>query len=184
MTMSLQRSTSVAKKNNSRKPSYLALLLLLSVQESQSFASLRNVPPLSSSSQRIRNAPQQPKSVDSTSTTTSTERNLYSSVFHDDSSASRNVNNRHSANDWFYNVRSLPKSSVLRDIKNPVSAVFGWATFVSVVHSMLANTPRFVGLANKLCVSSAAHSFLISSLGLLLVFRTNSAYQRFYVSAV
>jgi predicted membrane chloride channel (bestrophin family) len=32
-----------------------------------------------------------------------------------------------------------------------------------------------------MCMSSKPHSFLVSALGLLLVFRTNSAYQRFAV---
>lgn len=85
------------------------------------------------------------------------------------------VNNRHSANDFWYNIRTLPGSKVLRDVRNPVLSVFGWSTAVSILHCVLAKK----GLAHRLCVSPAVHSFLVSSIGLLLVFRTNSAYQRF-----
>jgi hypothetical protein len=95
------------------------------------------------------------------------------------------VNNRHSASDYWYNIRTLPSSCILRDIGNPVWAVFGWSTVVSVAHCLMAKSGRsfLQSMASKLCVSSAAHSFLVSSIGLLLVFRTNSAYQRFNVSA-
>jgi len=34
-------------------------------------------------------------------------------------------------------------------------------------------------MAGSLCIPTAPHSLMVSSLGLLLVFRTNSAYQRF-----
>jgi len=94
------------------------------------------------------------------------------------------VDNRHSSNDFWYNIRTLPNSSILKDIKNPVLAVFGWSTAVSILHFVLqkSSSSFLQVLASKLSVSSAAHSFLVSSLGLLLVFRTNSSYQRFYVS--
>jgi predicted membrane chloride channel (bestrophin family) len=36
-------------------------------------------------------------------------------------------------------------------------------------------------VASLLSIPSSAHGFVVSSLGLLLVFRTNSAYQRFLV---
>ena len=94
------------------------------------------------------------------------------------------VNHRHSARDWIHNVASLPHSSILRDIKAPVLAVMGWSTVVSVVHRLLLTSanPVWAGVGSKLQVGATAHSFLVSSLGLLLVFRTNSAYQRFAVS--
>lgn len=94
------------------------------------------------------------------------------------------VNHRHSAKDWIHNVASLPHSSILRDIKAPVLAVMGWSTFVSVVHRLLLTSanPVWASMGSKLQVGATAHSFLVSSLGLLLVFRTNSAYQRFAVS--
>lgn len=85
---------------------------------------------------------------------------------------------RHSARNWLYNMRTLPQSSVLRNIRSPVLAVVSWATIVSATHRLLIVTGK-VGIAKKLCISSAPHSFLVNALGLLLVFRTNSAYQRF-----
>jgi hypothetical protein len=98
-------------------------------------------------------------------------------------SATSTINNRHSSADWFYNLQTIPSSSVLRETKGPVLSLAGWATFVSVVHSML----RFMGkhhTASLLSIPSSAHGFVVSSLGLLLVFRTNSAYQRFLVSTL
>ena len=70
---------------------------------------------------------------------------------------------RYSASDWFHNIMTLPKSSILNEIKGPVIAITIWSTFVSMIH--------------------LPHALLVSALGLLLVFRTNSAYQRFAVSA-
>ena len=90
------------------------------------------------------------------------------------------INNRHSASDWLYNLKSLPKSSVLQEIKNPVITLAAWATFISVVQKVLLWSGK-TKAAMSMCVAPAAHSFLVSSLGLLLVFRTNSAYQRFLV---
>ncbi len=94
------------------------------------------------------------------------------------------VNHRHSARDWIHNVASLPHSSILRDIRGPVLAVLAWSTVVSVVHRllMISTNPVWAGWGAHLQVGPTAHSFLVSSLGLLLVFRTNSAYQRFAVS--
>ena len=94
------------------------------------------------------------------------------------------LNNRHSASDWLYNVMSLPKSSVLRDIRNPVVTVAAWSTVVSIVQRCLAASSSGIlkQMASNMCIGATPHSLLVSSLGLLLVFRTNSAYQRFYVS--
>ena len=90
------------------------------------------------------------------------------------------LNNRHSASDWLHNLQTLPKSSVLKEIRNPVLAVAGWSTILSMIYTILNRCGR--GLwAQGLCVPHSAHSFFVSSLGLLLVFRTNSAYQRFLV---
>lgn len=101
-----------------------------------------------------------------------------------DDSHSRSINNRHSAGDWLYNVRSLPKSSVLKEIRNPVMTIAAWSTVLSVMHHVMQKSSLTVlqKLARNMCIGSTPHSFLVSSLGLLLVFRTNSAYQRFYVS--
>ena len=94
------------------------------------------------------------------------------------------VNNRHSASDWFYNVKSIPQSGVLKEIRGPVLAVAAWSLVVSVVQRQLwhSNINVMKSIAAKVCIPGTAHSFLVSALGLLLVFRTNSSYQRFYVS--
>lgn len=41
---------------------------------------------------------------------------------------------------------------------------------------------RGVGMAMGMCLPAGPHGMMVSMLGLLLVFRTNSAYQRFAVS--
>lgn len=89
--------------------------------------------------------------------------------------------NRYSAGDWLHNVFTLPRSSVLRDIRHPVLTIAVWSTLVSVTHKLLLKRSSQLcqKLASDMCIGGAPHSFLVSSLGLLLVFRTNSAYQRF-----
>jgi predicted membrane chloride channel (bestrophin family) len=84
----------------------------------------------------------------------------------------------YSASDWWHNMLSVRRSSILRAIKVPVLAVSLWSTAVSILHSALMH--QFgPAAASKMCMDSKIHSFLVSALGLLLVFRTNSAYQRF-----
>lgn len=94
---------------------------------------------------------------------------------------SKQINNRHSAKDWIHNVASLPKSSVLVEIANPCITITIWSAVVSVIHQMLARSQSRIWqkVACDMCVGLQVHSFLVSSLGLLLVFRTNTAYQRF-----
>jgi hypothetical protein len=93
------------------------------------------------------------------------------------------VNNRHSASDFLYNVLSLPQSVILREIRFPVLAVAGWSLVVSLLHRFLSMSgPASQAIAMKMSIPGTAHSLLVSALGLLLVFRTNSAYQRFNVS--
>jgi len=84
----------------------------------------------------------------------------------------------YSASDWWHNIQSLPRSTVLREIKGPVLAVVVWSAMVTIFYTLLVKSGR-TGMLNHLTLSSKPHSLLVSSLGLLLVFRTNSAYQRF-----
>ena len=95
------------------------------------------------------------------------------------------VNHRHSAKDWVHNIASLPHSSILQDVRNPVLAVMAWSSVVAAAHRLLISSanPVWNAIATNIQVGATAHSFLVSSLGLLLVFRTNSAYQRFAVSS-
>lgn len=85
---------------------------------------------------------------------------------------------RYSAADWLHNVKSIRRSSILNEIKQPVLSITAWSVFVSVVHKILL-VSGLGQAASKISISGKPHSLLVSSIGLLLVFRTNSAYQRF-----
>jgi hypothetical protein len=112
-----------------------------------------------------------------------------SSQFHrheNHNSSHRRINHRHAAKDWLHNIASIPKSTVLKDIRNPVLSIASWSTLISIIHAVLSklsksstNSNLFQHIASKMCIGTQMHSLMISSLGLLLVFRTNSAYQRF-----
>mmetsp|Transcript_4246 Transcript_4246/g.11786 ORF Transcript_4246/g.11786 Transcript_4246/m.11786 type:complete len:379 (+) Transcript_4246:721-1857(+) len=52
-----------------------------------------------------------------------------------------------------------------------------WSSIVSFIHRMLLK--KNPALAGHMSIPTAPHSLMVSALGLLLVFRTNSAYQRF-----
>ena len=94
---------------------------------------------------------------------------------------SKNGINRQSSKDWLHNIASIPRSTVLQEILSPVLTITAWSTLISVVHRtfQLSQIQSMNKIAMNMCISTSMHSFLVSSLGLLLVFRTNSAYQRF-----
>ena len=77
---------------------------------------------------------------------------------------------RYSAIDWARNMRTLPKSLVLQRISSPL-------VFVLAITLMVCLLNRLISLPK---ISSLAHTLLGSALGLLLVFRTNAAYDRFW----
>lgn len=84
---------------------------------------------------------------------------------------------RYSSRDWLHNTISLPNSAILRDVRFPCLSMASWAFFVSMIYrSLLKHKPHW---ARIMCIPTTPHSLMVSSLGLLLVFRTNSAYQRF-----
>lgn len=89
--------------------------------------------------------------------------------------------NRQSSKDWLHNIASIPRSTVLQEILSPVLTITAWSTLISVVHRtfQMSQIQSMNKIAMNMCISTSMHSFLVSSLGLLLVFRTNSAYQRF-----
>jgi len=79
---------------------------------------------------------------------------------------------RYKAADWAQNVRTLPRSMVLRRIASPLLFNFGLTLLTCIVHTALGPTlPSLLPLP---------HTLLGSALGLLLVFRTNAAYDRFW----
>jgi hypothetical protein len=95
-------------------------------------------------------------------------------------------NHRHSSSDWLYNIQSIPSSTILKEVRHPVLAVFTWSTVVTYLHKTLLNASSSAvrGIATSIQLPGTAHSLLVSALGLLLVFRTNSAYQRFQVCSI
>lgn len=99
------------------------------------------------------------------------------------SSSSTMNSNRHSSSDWLYNIQSIPSSAILKEVRHPVFAVFTWSALVAIFHKTLSNSASAAlrSVAASMQLTGSAHSSLVSALGLLLVFRTNSAYQRFQV---
>lgn len=90
---------------------------------------------------------------------------------------------RYSSDDWFHITVTLPNSAILRAIRGPVLAVTGWATFLSILHEWMLRR-KTAALSTFLMKYwylpiTQPHALTMSALGLLLVFRTNSAYQRF-----
>ena len=82
---------------------------------------------------------------------------------------------RYTAADWLHNIRTIPQSSILKQIAGPVL----WCTLTGVVVSFLHRfSPARV--AGAFTITKTPHTLLGSALGLLLVFRTNTAYARFW----
>lgn len=77
---------------------------------------------------------------------------------------------RYSSKDWLHNLRTIPTSRLLRRIRGVLLFNLLWSVVVYVVYSFSQFT----------CPGAKAHSLLGSALGLLLVFRTNTAYNRFW----
>jgi predicted membrane chloride channel (bestrophin family) len=77
---------------------------------------------------------------------------------------------RLSSSDWLDVLLALPRSLVLRQIRHPLLCVTGVSFLISFAHCVLGMPPL---------PTLSAHTLLGSGLSLLLVFRTNSAYQRF-----
>lgn len=85
---------------------------------------------------------------------------------------------RYASRDWLHNTINLPNSAILKAIQFPVLSMTVWGALISLFHRRLLSTGR-LDLARHMCIPSGPHSLMVSALGLLLVFRTNSAYQRF-----
>jgi len=77
---------------------------------------------------------------------------------------------RYSTRDWLHNLKTIRTSRLLKRIRGVIIFNTLWSITVFVLHLYFRfNTP-----------GSKAHSLLGSALGLLLVFRTNTAYNRFW----
>ena len=72
---------------------------------------------------------------------------------------------------WWRTMRTLPESEVLRRIRQPVLLATLYGLIVSALYRLLSFLPT---------MSFRPHSLMSSALSLLLVFRTNAAYTRFW----
>ncbi|CAE7172279.1 unnamed protein product [Symbiodinium pilosum] len=81
---------------------------------------------------------------------------------------------RYTSVDWVANLRGLWSSNLLRRILSPVLCTTGVAVLVCLAHGYLLPKGKFWH------ASTTGHALLVSALGLLLVFRTNTAYSRFW----
>ena len=77
---------------------------------------------------------------------------------------------RYAAADWAKNIRTLPQSIVLKRIASPLIFNVVVTTIICAINPIFT-VPRLISLP---------HTLLGSALGLLLVFRTNAAYDRFW----
>ena len=82
---------------------------------------------------------------------------------------------RYAAVDWARNLRTLPGSLILRRIKSPLVFNIGITMVICVIHAAVKASGRMWPTIIPL-----PHTLLSSALGLLLVFRTNAAYDRFW----
>ena len=85
---------------------------------------------------------------------------------------------RYTASDWLHNIRTVPFSSILRQIAGPVI----WCSIMGVVVSLIHRLGSIAGVVvnSHIAITKTPHTLLGSALGLLLVFRTNTAYSRFW----
>lgn len=78
---------------------------------------------------------------------------------------------RYASRDWSRNIFTLPRSRILRRIASPL--LFNtFVTFICCLATAIFGKPHIV--------SPLPHTLLGSALGLLLVFRTNAAYDRYW----
>jgi putative membrane protein len=80
-----------------------------------------------------------------------------------------------SSRDWFRNIRNIPQSRILRQIRSHLIANTGWAIVIAVVHGI---TPSHI--IDDMHISTVPHAIMASALALLLVFRNNAAYDRYW----
>lgn len=77
----------------------------------------------------------------------------------------------YTSNDWFENLLSLPTSRIFKRTKNCILQNVIWTTILVFIFKKFKSTFAF---------PSTVHSISGSALSLLLVFRTNSSYDRFW----
>jgi len=77
---------------------------------------------------------------------------------------------RYSTEDWLHNLRTMPTSHLLQRLANVMTFYTIWSALLYAAHTIFQFTTP----------GGAAHGIVGGALGLLLVFRTNSAYDRFW----
>jgi predicted membrane chloride channel (bestrophin family) len=82
---------------------------------------------------------------------------------------------RYSSEGWFWVIASLDKSKILRRITKHMAAVMSWAGILTMLHAKGHLRPFLVRDPGPI-------NLLFAQLSLLLVFRTNSAYERMWHS--
>jgi predicted membrane chloride channel (bestrophin family) len=82
------------------------------------------------------------------------------------------------ASGWYRSLTSLPRSRVLANVRPQVVTALVGSCAVVVLHSILQSV---LGDENAFpALSPTPHTFLATALGLMLVFRTNAAYDRYW----
>lgn len=84
------------------------------------------------------------------------------------------VTQRYAAADWAKNLRSLPNSMILSRISSPLL----FNMLITILTCALNSSPMFA--RSTMSFSRTPHTLAGNALGLLLVFRTNAAYDRFW----
>ena len=79
---------------------------------------------------------------------------------------------RDCSRDWVHCLATWPRSFVLRRIRSPLVALTVWSAFVALASARLSAPLAPVG--------TSVHTLVGGALSLLLVFRTNTAYARFW----
>jgi len=78
---------------------------------------------------------------------------------------------RYTATDWLDCLRSLPSSRILKRVRSSVLLMAAWTALLAYIYKVKSFTSSY---------PPSVHSILGSALGLLLVFRTNTSYDRFW----
>jgi predicted membrane chloride channel (bestrophin family) len=74
--------------------------------------------------------------------------------------------------DWLHCLSTWPQSYVLRRIANPLGAIVAWSSLVAAWYRIFRPVAKPLG--------TGMHTLVGGALSLLLVFRTNTAYNRFW----
>jgi len=84
---------------------------------------------------------------------------------------------RYSSDDWLQCLYSLPTSRILKRVKYNILFLTLWTAFWTYFYKHAQLSFNFI---NSLHFPVSVHSILGTALGLLLVFRTNTSYDRFW----